>query len=256
MKKKIFFTIAVFLFILGCKNENGNEEKFYIDVTVANGEEYTSQINEVYAGIINDFDDFNEIDIFDIEDKCKIISKTNYDNGTFTIGLPEKLDKKNLISLEKLLKTDNNIQISDKTAMIVPLIIIAKVNNTSKGAICKSNYDPKQMYLWIVEERFNDLIDLYASGISATTYIYSDKHVTIKGELLFDEVEDGVVVNPYTFIYNLTFKPGWNIYNYISVTKYNDNYVIIDSKMEITNEEPTGMKWYFIDNNDFNIELE
>jgi len=243
MKRFIIFLVLPFLSGCTTSPDHGpdNDSKFFIEVTVENGSEYASKIDEVSVGVVNVLGK-------ELNDILEIIAEASYGNGKFSLELPQKIDEKFLSSLETIFITDGKeIQISDRTAKAAAVVIFAKKSEQNVGIIHRYNVDITSIYSGITTiEGLDKLKDLYATGIYSTIYMYANKPATIKGVSILNEFE-GYEIDPYTYKYNLTLKTGWNKCTFKSVATWTDEWQVEEGTIEVTNNEPAGMKWYYVD---------
>jgi len=223
---------AILLLLLGCAkdtdNEPDNNGMYFVEVNVENGSEYASIVDKVCAVAGNT-----------LNNTFEIIAEAPYGNGRFTLGLPGKVNDKLLVSLENTFNiTDiENLQISDRTAKITEVTFYAlKVKGEeSVGIIGRYSFDPTSIFS---EIDFPELMSLYESGVYTTTFIYANKPVTVNGTFIDIPIQ-----------YNLTLKTGWNkcIHKITAKLVWTDEDGLkLEQTIEVVNDEPTGMKWYFV----------
>jgi len=242
MKRLIIF-LAIPL-LIGCTinpvNELDNDGTFSINVTVENGSNFVSKIDAVYMAVIDSLNVISEI-----------ITETTYGNGTFTIELPLKMDEKYLISIDNSFNLDTkDIQISDKTAKIAGVALLAGKGKQDAGIILRMSFDPIIFFEPFSIENSEKITTLYASGVYFSGYVYVNKPVTIKGisartEISRDIIGD-IIEKTYSY-YNLTLKAGWNMITDKVIQTWVDKTDIFEIELitESSHDEPSGMKWYF-----------
>jgi len=230
--KKLLIITALLLLIFGCKK---NEEKFTLNVIVENGSQHSSKIDMVYAKTIGP-----------LQSTPETIAEVSYGNGTFTFELPGTIEDKFLFPIENsILPGAKDIKISNKNAKIAVIALFAEKDGKHVGNILRSSFDQSMVLQWQNPEILEILKDTYATGAYGTTYIYANKPVTITGTSIVTELQGYEINNPYTYTYNLKLTKGWNKYTTKSTGTW-ENMFLKDVTMEVTNTEPTGMKWYLL----------
>lgn len=214
---------VVALAFMSCEKEdnNGSDDGFIagkvITATVENGTNYNSQIDSVYAlAGISRLDE-------------KIIAKAPYENGGFTIILPETISNECLSNFD--ISNAPKITVSDVTAKFTVVQELIPIKNGNQvGYIKKSNIP-------------NDIL-ISVNDMMLCTYIYVNKPVTISGS---NEYNWYSISGKGTMmvIYNLSLLKGWNVYVSKSTQTRDPATLKIIETVHISNSESAELKWYY-----------
>jgi hypothetical protein len=212
MKKKFSMMAFVSLFTVvalcscnkdedGKDDENGATSKIVnntLTVTVENGNSFNETIHDVKM-YVN----------YTSEDGKIVITSVPYNNGGFTLKLPETIDDMYFTTFNI---TSAGVTISDPNV---------KILDGDDGTIRACNASGNVIGYFKHENA--------SGGRSVLTYVNAD--VSIKGttdEFGYEQVK-----------YDVELKKGWNII-YSQVSSVNDRRV-----EEISNKVPAGLKWYY-----------
>ena len=217
---KIYFSAAAFIcagFLLtGCnKDDNGlnGTNISTIDAKVENGSDYNTKIDAVKA-LINANEEYNSESGQYVYTGHEVASG-NYTNGGFTLDLPKTVDDQYL----SLLTTDGmpkEITVSDTTVKGNSIEIVAYKSGVEVGYF-----------------EYNSPDSTATSG-----YIYVDRNVKITGS-----GSEDLFGSTFKYIYNVSWKKGWNIAYFKETTTVN-SYTV-----EVTTTEPSGLRWILKNDN-------
>jgi hypothetical protein len=240
MKKNLIYLTSlaiVALAFISCEEgyNNGDDNGLIvggtITATVENGTSYNSQIDSVYAWI--------EWSTGESEWKEEIIAKAPYQNGGFTITLPETVSDECLSTFGT--SGAPKITVSDATAKFIMVEEFISIKNGNRiGYIEKSSISENDLYSITTDK----LIEISANGIYNVMYIYVNKPVTISGSNEYDEwfnSEKGT----RTENYNLSLLKGWNVYVAKATLTRDPATQKVKETVLISNSEPAGLKWYY-----------
>jgi hypothetical protein len=198
LKFLMFLAIASVAFVSCEKDEengggNGLVPGGVIAVTVENGADYNAKIDSVHAGLEWDFGNDNYgYDIF---------AKTKYNNGNFSITLPETVDAKYLRSIDEDLPS--SVTVSDKTANGATFDSFDAIKDgRNVGYFVKTNVNIN------AEMSIEERLSLYANGIYSVVYMYVDKPVTVTGSYTDDDYFDDENIEVPVNI-NVSLQKGW-----------------------------------------------
>ena len=125
--------------------------------------------------------------------------------------------------------TVNGLEVSDTTAMMAwTAILYAYKNGIETGELTKCNY--------------TSLVDQYNERMAYSLYWYSDRAITIKGPI---EYQDSTFTS--TTNYDITLKMGWN-----ELVMRNDLYSVTNNDTimaaSLTNKITADLKWHYFKN--------
>jgi hypothetical protein len=212
--KKIIMTMAAFICAVtvftGCNkddDDSGSSSITSISATVESGSSYNSSIETVKAMV-------------DVDDVYSAIASGKYNNGGFSINLPQTVDDQ---YLEKM-TTDmpDGIKVSDSQAKGCGIELKGYKSDQEVGTF-----------------QYTLTNDTDAGNEGA--YVYVDKNTTISGS--YSETLWGVTIKA---VYDLSLKKGWNIVYMQTTASATD----LSATMKISNEKITGLKWFFIEEDD------
>ena len=165
-----------------------------------------------------------------------------YDNSSYIGRSSVTTDGKFSMSLSipKLYKTGTieGVTISDTTALVGNAIFYCYKAGIGTGELGKLN--------------FNSKIDSIKSGMASCLFIYANKPFTMKGTRT-DSFSSGVYSENATYIYDITFKKGWNeivikidAYSSTSSTSFTE-------KMIYSNTITSDLQWRYFPNSSSNV---
>jgi hypothetical protein len=200
----------------------GNSSISVINAKVEDGEKYNSKISVVKMTGNYDFDTTYGFDAGFYSDqnadpKTIVLATGTYSNGGFTINLPATVDEKYLspiVWVEEGWHEGGNVKCSDSNAKCVWVINIL--------GFSKQDSDREVVVFYYEINSCDFDSDTNAEG----HFVYVDRNVTITGS------GDG----GDKYYYNVSLKKGWNIYY--------GNYGRQDDRMKVTNNVPSGLKWW------------
>jgi hypothetical protein len=212
--KKSFMTLAAFICAVtvftGCNKDDDEGE--------------TNSITSISATVESGSSYNSSIDtvkaVVDINNVYFTIASGSYSNGGFSISLPKTVDDK---YLEKM-TTDmpEGITVSD---------------SQTKGCGIELKGYKSNKALGIFQYTLTNDADAGNEG----AYVYVDKNVTIIGS--YSESLWGITMKE---VYDLSLKKGWNIV-YMQTTASEAD---MSATIKISNEKITGLKWFFIEDED------
>ncbi len=123
----------------------------------------------------------------------------------------------------------SGVAISDTTVMGGAVAIRAYLNNSIQGDLQRCNYA-------------ND--SLNKAGLSYSSFIYTDKPLTLKGTHIETYTGGGYTENSTNF-YDVTFKKGWNEVVF-KITAYSSTTNSLTESVSMTNIIPSDLQWHFI----------
>jgi hypothetical protein len=174
---------------------------------VESGSSYNSSIDTVKA-------------VVDINNVYFTIASEKYNNGGFTISLPQTVDDKYL----------------EKMTTDMPEGITINDSQVKGCGIELKGYKSNQA-LGIFQYTLTNDADAGNEG----AYVYVDKNVTITGS--YSESLLGATIK---VVYDLSLKKGWNL-AYMQTTTSETN---MSATLKISNEKISGLKWFFVEDED------
>jgi len=210
------------------KDASGNSSISSINAKVENGSDYN-------------FDNVKAVMYYGDSGDEYVVGQSKYTSGSFTIGLPETVDK---MYLSPLVETDDDevsldwVTISDKTVMGNGINIEGYQSGSYIG----------DFYYGSASQ--NSTATNFSMIVIEGAFVYVEKEVTMTGSTTETDVVDGIRV-PMNSSANVTLKKGWNIvYTTMSISmKANSNGDItsMSGTTSLTSKNPGGLKWYYQD---------
>jgi len=224
----IVFICFGFVFTQCNKDDSGNSSISSINAKVENGSDYN-------------FDNVKAVMYYGDSGDEYVVGQSKYTNGSFTIGLPETIDK---MYLSPIISTDDEgvspdwVTISDTTVM---------GNGISIEGYQSGNYMGDFYYGSVTQ---NSTLLSFSMSMIEGAFVYVEKDITMKGSTTETVDFEGISV-PMNGSANVSLKKGWNIlFMSISIslkTNVSGDLTSMSGTISLTSKDPGGLKWYFQD---------